>query len=441
MRSIAQLCRIFCTGFSIQRYGIAAAGAAVMLGTGLALLSPPAGAMVFSFGIVLLGSSVLVPAGWVAREVSLPRAYRFAPHFRKKMLAALLLVAAAPSVPTGIVAALAPGDAAILPAVVLPALLTSAMIWVFFFLPASMLAPLGAIVVIGLLRRANPEAIPAIEELGPEVAACVLIAAWAAFAAWYLRAPRIGPFHSRLLLRLDRLFAREARLPDVVPVETSLRAHLWPQFRPNETWTSAIGGGLLCAIIAAILIRGEAQSRAMVALACLIAAALAFQPGWAAARNARLVWLRAPLSRIELFRTAEAGFLRLLAIRALMLAIGFTGAFVLRNMPLAPLLPLLAVAASSAVLAAYIGLGMVRFEPWRDVALVGAYVASLGYGAWALGRGESLGVLLLVSGHTAAAVLCRTIAVRRWREIDWIETRPPRRDATETLVKLLQGES
>src|SRR5690606_34301947 len=350
------LCRIFCTGFSIQRYGIAAAGAAVMLGTGLALLSPPAGAMVFSFGIVLLGSSVLVPAGWVAREVSLPRAYRFAPHFRKKMLAALLLVAAAPSVPTGIVAALAPGDAAILPAVVLPALLTSAMIWVFFFLPASMLAPLGAIVVIGLLRRANPEAIPAIEELGPEVAACVLIAAWAAFAAWYLRAQRIGPFHWRLLLRLDRLFSREARLPDVMPVETSLRAHLWPQFRPNETWASAIGGGLVCAIVVAIFSGIETRTKMMVAIAGLVGVGLAFLPGREAARTARLVWIKAPLSRARLFAAAESGLLRLLAHRALMIVIGFTGAFVLRDLPLLPLLPFFGVAASSAVLAAYLGL-------------------------------------------------------------------------------------
>src|SRR5690606_1748021 len=167
MSSIAQLCMILCTGFSIQRHGITTAGAAALLGIALAFISPPAAAAAFSFGIVLLAACCLVPAGWVFRELSLPRAYRFAPHFRKKMLAALLLVAAAPSVPAGIIAALAPGDVAILPTVVYPALLTSAMIWFFFFLPASIPAPLGAFVLISLLRRASPEAIPAIEELGP----------------------------------------------------------------------------------------------------------------------------------------------------------------------------------------------------------------------------------------------------------------------------------
>lgn len=444
MRTIARLCLTYCTAFPLQRYGMIGGLTLALAGVAFMGVAPAAAVLVTTFGVVVLVAACLVPVGWVFREISTPRAHRFAPHSRTKLLAALLVVVMAPSVLAGTVAVSAPGEAALLAALVYPALITSGMIWFFFFLPASTLVPVPFVLALTITSRTDAEALDAfLAGAGLLVGAVVLVAGWSAFAAWYLGAARIGPFRSRLLSKLNGASGSSTPLPGAVPFRTALRAHLW-RFRPRAPLFATIAGAGAVALLLAYVVGPEGMP--MMQAPILGVMLLAFHPGREATYRARLLWLRSRLSRDQLFACAEAGLPSQWASWGLPLVIGLACAFALRGMALAALLPFFAMAASTAALGGYLGLMALRPAGVLDVSSRVAYVASVAYGAWILldafgGAGTDGGSLLWIAGaQAAAALVCRSIAKRRWQGIDWLETKPPRRDSMQGMAELMQGE-
>ena len=456
MRSILRLCPTFCTALPVQRYGICIGAVCAAVGIAFAIVSllpsataflstmaRPLSVMAGSLGLTLLATSALVPAGWTFRKLSQLRAHRFAPRFRVKMLAALVAVAAAPSLLAGALVALAPGDVPILPALFYPALATSTTIWCLFFLPASILVAIVVSFAWTLLRLANPGLVDAIDDAAPSVGTIVLIAAWTAFGVWYLRAPRIGPFRSRALIRLLRIDAADARLPEFLSATTAIHTYLWRRLQPyaSSSWPHVVArgalGGLLLAVIYAAV--HDAWTLSMLYATSTIAAALVvLTAGRRAARDARRLWLKAAMSRAELFASVEAGLLRFCAIWTLMVAIAITVAGAVHDRALAPLASLGAALASTAMLGGYLGLAMPRLVGSFNVALVAAYAVSIVCATFLVGRGAAAAFWTLIGAQAAAALLCRALARRRWAEIDWLETKPSL-DPTERLLRLMQS--
>lgn len=436
MKTIARLCITYCTAFPLQRYGMIGGAALILLGIALVGLAPPVAAAALTFGTVVLGSTALLPVGWVFRAISTPRAHRFAPRFRIKMLTALLVVVALPSGLAGLGAMLAPGEGAVLPTLVFAASLLSGMIWFFFFLPASLWAPLAAIVALQLVSRAAPAAMDAfLDGPGPVIAAVILIAGWSAFAAWYLRASSIGSFGVRVRW-LET--AHRVVLPDVVLSATALRAHLWQGHGQSYSPASLVVSGSVLALILRLLDRSQGLSMLYIPV---VAAMFSFIPAREATYHSRLVWLKAPWSRRRLFAAAENGLFMLYAQFGLVIAVGFGGATVLSEIRLGTVLSLLAIAASAMVLGGYLGLMALRPARAGDTVLRTAYVSSIGYGYWVLidGIANEGRLLSIAAGQVALAVVCRQIALYRWASIDWLETKPPRRDPMQDMLKLVHG--
>jgi hypothetical protein len=147
------------------------------------------------------------------------------------------------------------------------------------------------------------------------------------------------------------------------------------------------------------------------------------------ARRARSLWLKSGLSRRDLLAATEKQVWRTAAVRSIaasaVLATGFALAY---DVPTPVLARGLVSAVTTAVLALYLGLALVRDSRLMEVCTAALVLASAGVALWAAFSSPVRdGVWLVTIGlQGAAALVCRRIAIAQWRRIDWLVLKPIR---------------
>jgi hypothetical protein len=147
-----------------------------------------------------------------------------------------------------------------------------------------------------------------------------------------------------------------------------------------------------------------------------------------AAERSRALWLRGNWSRTLLYSEVERSFWRhngvvLGAIIALMVAIGSYAGLPVRLLAVG--VPLLAL---GTILSTYLGLMLTRGLRWPEALLgVGVMLALMAIAVLAASREGGLATVLALEGALAVLALgLRSVALRRWTQIDWMLCRPDR---------------
>lgn len=150
-----------------------------------------------------------------------------------------------------------------------------------------------------------------------------------------------------------------------------------------------------------------------------------------AAERSRALWLRGNWSRAVLFSEVERSFWRhnslvLGALIALMVAIGSYAGLPFRVLAIG--VPLLAL---GTILSTYLGLMLTRGLRWVEALLgVGVMFGLMAVAVLVASREATAGtvaVVLILEGFLAVlAIVLRSIALRRWTQIDWMLCRPER---------------
>jgi hypothetical protein len=276
-----------------------------------------------------------------------------------------------------------------------------------WLLIGSLLIALGIVAPLGLIGR--PEGVPATAWLG--------IGGWLAFAALLL-------FGGRLKQKLARSLAAFAqRAHRVLPSAAyATGAELDLLLGTNRAWVVALGQAVPI-VAAAWLFRQHAVWLFFLSLFTAISGAIT---STAAARS-RVLWLRNPWTRAQLFRRVEVAFWRYNAypLGVLLLLYVAIGSYLELSTPLLGFgLPLLALGSIASL---YLGLMMTRGLRWFEAALgvvtMGLLMATaVTIGDDALDRTVAIELEL---GLLALAVAYRGIASARWNDLDWMVCRNP----------------
>ncbi len=429
---VLRLVLFFCTALPVQRW---VTGAGLLLIAGGLWLMQHAPSRAFT--LILLGVAlillvtVLMPLAWLFRLLSTPLAHRFLPRFRLRMLVAAGALMTAP-VAIAALFVLATGISEPLPQVVVkPLAVVSALFWLVFFAPASLWAALFYALMVVVVARL-PEGAARLLELAaqPLPLGMALLAGWAAFAWWYLRAVRVGPFRTPYPLRmLDGFERRHAgNLPEPVSRATATTVHLLWRARPTRRGllTMIAFFAILTALLASMV---SAAYVPIVIIVMLFAQAGAYRFGLDVASRARTLWLRAAFTRAALYRVAETElWLTALSFIFGPLAAVMAAVWLLAAGPGPVMFALWLYGTGLALLAMYLGLGRIRgFRPFDVVAGVAA-VASLGTVAGLVfaGISDPEPLLLMAAGQLMLAVVCRYVGVHRWEHVDFAGLRPVR---------------
>lgn len=263
----------------------------------------------------------------------------------------------------------------------------------------------------------------------PYLAAGAIVVAWSVFIGWYLSARTIdqtglveyaGTFRKRKLP--EYAVPRTARSAVTAIVTGQFPAPLYRYLMP----IAAASVTLVCAIW--ILSRVGAVPRDSVNFAPLLS--VVFIVGVQVnqiARRMRYVWLKHEATRIELFRIAERRALMLFGLMLLMLGVllfslaAFSSALPSRNV-----LAIFALMLSSGLVAMYIGLMHVTSRRAIDFSVAGFFMIVSLFSTILMEPPISAFVpaAVVLFANLAAAAVCRAVAIRRWRHVDWLRLKP-----------------
>lgn len=301
------------------------------------------------------------------------------------------------------------------------------LMWLGLFF--AMLTPLRALAVVGLVMLAGAFGGSYLDRAVPfEAVPATVLAGWTAFAAWYLRGPKLRGMITALQMTGWRKNKRSLFDSGATGRNVALRAYLVG----GTSWAAnLISGAAVALSIAPMIVLTTLRSASVSFMHIAFAMIFAVMGGAIAItimRRARFLWLKAGLDREGLFRAVEqvtAGSAAL-ATASYTLPLITIAAIVRPGMMTATLLFSLAFVAFG-VAVIYAALCFVH--PWRPVHVIPALLC---FAAWAgmvvallpqnapdpawywIATGASLGL----------AALLRALARRRWHRIDWQRLRP-----------------
>lgn len=428
MSAVARIWWTFFTALPLQRW--LAGGGLVLVGllatAGVVLREALFGVVFSSLAFfILVVFPTLFASAAVFRALSAPRLNRFLPHFRGRMLAAILVLET-----TGLV---------------LFALLLAALAW--FGGRATPLEPLiyafafgtatfmlmflvfgdwryiwlwvGTVVAFTVLGRSAPRALAAIPASAWAVAA---LAAWVAFGIWYLRARRIKPL---ALLPQPQSRSWSGRgLGETTTREQALGVLV----RGQLPWSrSRLFAGILNAAAFAVLVAiFAAPSSGVFPFTSYVWPLVTMVVLWgkttAIVRRSRLLWLRIPGARDVVRREVERTLLRNVAGAGLVLL----GAAALYSSPLfgAPpseALAGLALAVCAGLFGTYAAFAALPGNLAQLAAFAVLMVAQ--FGMLARASPALPDVVIVTALELIAALAFRALAVARWRRVDWLQLR------------------
>lgn len=415
----------FFTALPLQRWlgsaGVALGGLLAI--AGLVLQQPP----FWIFGLLVLLVLAVFPtlfaSAAVFRALSAPRANQLLPHFRARMLASVALFVAALVVSFAVLlfALSSLGDRAMPqePLVYAFAFATATFmlmflqfgdgrwIWLWF----------GTTVGVSLLL-AVPATRLALAATPTWAWLVTAIAAWIAFAIWYVRARRIAPLalvpqpHARAWsgVDLDGLLTRESALRALVTAR--------PPRSGKRVARVVIGLGLATAAIVASV--PFPFTSFVWPFATMI---IVWSKATGIVHRSRLLWLRMPGARPAVRREIERALLRNLGA-ALLLLLGVAALYAspLVAVPPREVLAGFALAACAGLFGTYAALAAI---PGNVVHLVTFALLILAqFGLLAPPSPSLTDAVIVTAIELIGAIAFRAFAIARWRRVDWLRLRP-----------------
>jgi hypothetical protein len=420
---------------------------ALCCGVGLLMyVTDSPGRPMFRIGLIAMHLPAALVAGVAFRNLSACRAHGLSPHFRVRMLASLLFVAAGIALTWHLSAPLwlNPADLVAAPrGVTLLVPLWAATLFVLGAMigSSSSAAFLGVFATgTALLAWLTAGGVAQLRDVGIDpllLAAVTCVTGWGSLATWYLSTRRIRRGAWREPVSLSRLATPAEVSPATVPSAqasylTGLPAAIATPW-PLDARTSLIYASLALAagwLLPQLLPDRFSTPDKLALLLVITGGMLVLQTGTQAAleaRRARLLWLT-HASRRDIFRICEQRSLRSAAWMSAPYLLLF-GPWIARVFGPAAVAWMAALLLAAASAGGYLGLMAVR--GWRvlDVA-IGVGLVFIVYGGIPfvmfhledapLGPAVALAILLTI------ALTCRTMTERRWRRIDWLGLRPLR---------------
>lgn len=433
----------------------------VMLGTSLlwalATSSPPTASAAMGFAIFAVAILVLVPlyaGGALLRIASTPTIMHLRPHGRRQMLlgatlgitliAVLVMLPSIvyPFTPLGSTGKHAFAD--LPPAAVFQSAWSgSAMLWIGIFALSShpKLLPFSIVVSVLLIRVAAGliSRLPIEREQLMVIMFVVGLAAWIAFALWYLASPSVlrrGMIESWVsgtgqqdFSRFNprSLFRRNATSDAPTSRAIATRQYLTGS---DSYWTYLLMGAFitfLMVILFHFLITPPDQPSLTLILAILAISSVTMT--LAGVRRSRLLWLRAGLDRAALFATTERHALRAtLSLFALPVVVFVTMGLVQQPALATPLLLHTATHMVLGACALYFGLSLTRgtnagtFLVFLALLVVGIVAMSSMLPHKVTSPWAHIVALFLFG---TLAVLLRAYAKSAWLKLDWRMAGPP----------------
>lgn len=448
MKAVLRVLWMYLTAFPAQRM-LAALGAGLFgIGAMIVLLTREAPAADRAMGIVsvlTLGVAfVLVPAlisiGGVHRMLSAPATTRLLPHFRGRMLVALMSFVGLFGLASSSALLLSADGLTPAGAVATSLFLSSTFVLCVFTVSGSLRRVAALILLVfapvwlGVDAHVWTEVRNANALLWTGLGT---VLAWLAFGGWYLRARRIRPLDPTLFLTLDPLVfgegdAKKSTPRSRHPISRTSALSTW--FRgalPPSTaaqWISTIGLALIVFVVLGPLNAvggGSFEALLMLPVALQL---LVFLAANESARRARYLWLRIPGPRGEVFRTVERLVLArsarpaavVVALTALVAALAARWAYA--GVAIALLI------LAGGLFATYAGLALVRGGklPWLIAMLVSIVSQILAVASALNGSFPATSFVGILAFHVAAAAGLRHRATRNWQRVDWLEFRPSR---------------
>lgn len=430
MSAVLRVVWLFYTAFPLQRWFLVAGVglSALVIAARVAFRTPDA----LAAGAAVLTLIAVFPAvfagGAILRAWSAPRSHQLLPHFRAKMLVAVVLLVATLVLWFGIflsLPAMLEGRAIPAAAFVYPlGLVTAAFFWIFLFSGDWRwgLAWLAFPPAVVMLLRTGPGA-PDAGTLPLWPIAIGVSLAWAAFGTWYLRTRLVRP-----------LMLKPASRADVVPWaesptrEAAIRAVLaWNNqpsiVRPLLTAVGAGGAGGIALLVIALVSR-KLDSAPFIAGFIWSFVCMTMAGGLTArvASQSRVLWLTIEGNRDDIRRRVERAAWR----NGLTVLIVFVAFALVAGLPLG-------VSARDVILGLALGSSATCYGVY--VALAAPRTSRMqftGFGLMALvqialiARAEPAvtSVAIVIAAQLVGAALFRLLAVRRWRRIDWRVVRP-----------------
>jgi len=382
------------------------------------------------FGLLVLFILAVFPTLFaspaVFRALSAPRASQLLPRFRARMLGAVALLVAtllAIFVLFFVTSAAAANRALPLEPIGYAFAFATAMFlwmfvqfgdwrWVWLWLAAP--AALGVLGLLAPESRALVAAVPAWAWPG------AALLAWIGFAAWYVRARRIGPIRFNPQPRA-RAWA-SAELGGALPRDVALRMLVTARPPGREGWALALVGIVLGVNVAAMSVAAPFFSftSSFWPFGTML---LLWGHATSIVHRSRLLWLRMPGPRDAVRREVERALLR--NVRGAVLLI--VAAAVIYASPLVGASPQQVLAgfllsACAALFSTYLAFASI---PGRALHLVGfGLMIALQFPLLAPPFTSPTNVTIVTVAELGGAIAFRMLALRRWRQIDWLRLRP-----------------
>ena len=432
MSAVLRVFWLFYTAFPLQRWfavlGLVAFG--LLSARGVWLDVPAAVYFIIALAFTILAAFPAVFAGGALfRAISAPRSHQLFPRFRGRMLAAALLLVASLVLWFGIVlsaSALLEGRAVPVAVFVYAfGFVTAVFFWVWLFSADArwgftfVVLPLGFITLV----RTGPGA-PDADTLLLWPVVIGASAAWAVFGGWYLSARRVRP------MALSPAASREVRPWTRPPTrETAMRAALSWNGQPDlaRATLAALGGGAAAGIaLLVVVLLLPKLGRAVPLLTSFIWPFVSMSLVGAVVgrivHQSRLLWLHVGGGRDGIRDLIERAAWRS-GLAAF--AVTMTTALIV-TVPFGPsvreLVLGLAVCASAAIYGACVALAALSGTRTQLVGFGLMGLAQLGLIARADPTVTSVAIIIVA--QLLGAVLWRSLAVRRWRRIDWRIVQP-----------------
>ena len=474
MKAVARIYWTFFTAVRIQRWlgtlGLVVLGLGAAVGFfGLFTDSPAVAAL--PFGVVAFAFCVLVPTafatGGTLRALSAPQSLALLPHFRVRILVAVVLFVGsialvwyltgagfvlladdgAPEAGLARVGASAIYAVGALTAIVLSVfVITANPNWTWLTLP----------LVLGgasWFDADGPQRLAAAGISLPWIVAVASLGAWTAFVTWYLRVRRIRPVllitetHGWTEIWRRKASRQQKRWPAHLTRGSAIGILLWGgRVQPNlprQLLNAAALGAFLNLVVPLLwyLLPDQTPTRPPFTMFVWSFYAMLFTSFAALliVQQSRRVWLRVPGSRTRVFRSVEREMARLyLRAITLIAALVAVSTWVFETPPTEAVWGF-ALMASAALYSMCMGLVSVR-TAWPvalgllvmtllQVAVLGVERDQLATSRVAALLGieleaQQVGALLAI--QLAAAAVLRAVAELRWRSVDWLRLRPKR---------------
>jgi hypothetical protein len=438
MSAVVRICWLFFTGFPIQRWlavaGVVLLALAVAAGalTGEMRLWVP---LAFTALFILVVFPAVVAAGAILRVLSAPKSHQLFAHFRVRALLAFVLfvvtVIAIVAVPA--VGILASRNAPLELALVYPiGLLTAIVLSVFVVSAQWNWVWLEIPLVIAFFYWLDGDGADRAREAGlsfPWVAGTATLLAWIVFAIWYLRVRRVRPLMiAPPMNQLSGWRGGDEPLARVAAARALVAGRPERPLALQLLYAAAIAALVSLGLLLLPLLPGQTDAPpALTRFVWPFWAMLGIVPFvYAWVHQSRLLWLHVPGPRAQTWRFVERMIARRFVVALVFIVtVAVVVSLLFAKAPSEALWGI-ALASSAGLYAIYLGLAAVR-----GFALLGAgfmlmfilQIALLEPAFPVAQVGSPLAVVLVQLGAAAAL---RALAVRRWRDVDWLQLRPIR---------------